>query len=146
MKTFIVPVDFSDTSKNAAIYAAQLAAGVDDSRIILLNVFDEIFAGEDGTPLYNDVEARKKIALWGLGNLMSTLPIGGNTKVECDSEAGTVVKNMNGYAKRQNADLIIMGITGSSGIDQVMIGSTTLNVVHNVTTPVMIIPPDATFK
>jgi nucleotide-binding universal stress UspA family protein len=146
MKTFIVPVDFSDTSKNAATYATRLAAGIDDSRIILLNVFDEIFAGEDGTPLYNDIEARKKIALFALEALMVTLPLGGNTRIECDAEPGTVVRNLESYARRQGADLIIMGITGSSGIDQIMIGSTTLNVVHNVSTPVMIIPPDATFK
>ena len=59
MKTFIVPVDFSDTSKNAAHYAMQIASGVDDARVILLNVFDEIVAGADGTPLQDDMEARK---------------------------------------------------------------------------------------
>ena len=146
MKTFLVPIDFSDTSRNAAVYAVQLAAGVEDAKIILLNVFDEILAGVDGTPLYNDIDARKKIAIFGLETLRNTLSPSDNITIDCDAEPGTLVHNIGDYTKRNNADLIVMGITGSSALDQVMIGSTTLHVVHNVDTPVMIIPPDATYK
>jgi nucleotide-binding universal stress UspA family protein len=38
-----------------------------------------------------------------------------------------------------------MGITGSSRITQVFMGTNTLNVIRNISCPVMIIPPDAKY-
>jgi len=47
MKTFLVPTDFSDTSKNAARYAANIAKQYQDVHIILYNVSDKIVVGSD---------------------------------------------------------------------------------------------------
>src|SRR4030095_2447169 len=69
MNKIVVPVDFSDTSKNAAQYAVQMANDIGDCSIILYNVYDEIAAGTDGTPLYNDEESRNTIALMALANV-----------------------------------------------------------------------------
>src|SRR5687768_9570554 len=107
MKTFIVPCDFSDTSKNAALYAVQLAADIRDSGVILINAMDEIVAGDDGTPLHVDDESRKKLALWGLDNIKNTLPIGYGVTVTCDAYVGTIKKNIDEYAIKHNADMII---------------------------------------
>ncbi|HSU28883.1 MAG TPA: universal stress protein, partial [Chitinophagaceae bacterium] len=41
------------------------------------------------------------------------------------------------------ATLIVMGITGKSGVKQVLFGSNTLKLIDNNLYPVMIIPPDA---
>ena len=146
MKTFIVPIDFSDTSKNAALYALHLADQIHEAHIILYNTFDEIVAGDDGTPLYNDVEARKKVVLWGLGNVKESFKVPEGVNITCHAEEGTVVKNLHKFAASMNADMIVMGITGSSRLDQILIGSTTLNVITHASIPVMIIPPDATYK
>lgn len=146
MKTFIVPVDFSDTSKNAALYALHLADQIHEAHVIFYNVFDEIVAGDDGTPLYNDVEARKKVALWGLGNVRDSFNVPAGIEISVHAEEGTVVRNIHKFAAEHNADMIVMGITGSTRLDQIMIGSTTLNVITHATIPVMIIPPDAIYK
>lgn len=146
MKTFIVPIDFSDTSKNAALYALHLADQIHDGHIILYHAFDEIVAGDDGTPLYNDIEARRNIALWGLGNVKNSFNIPSWIEMSCVAEEGTVVKNVHQFAAAHNADMIVMGITGSTRLDQILIGSTTLNVITHATIPVMIIPPDAVYK
>ena len=42
--------------------------------------------------------------------------------------------------------MVIMGITGSSRIKQVFMGTNTLNVIRHIKTPVMIIPPKAEFN
>ena len=39
MKDFIIPVDFSETSLNAARYAADMLSGKPDSHVILYNMF-----------------------------------------------------------------------------------------------------------
>ncbi|MEO5647492.1 MAG: universal stress protein [Chitinophagaceae bacterium] len=145
MKTFIVPVDFSDTSKNAAMYAVELAANLDEAKIILYNAYDEIVSGDDGTPLYNDEDSRKNLSLLALANVKDSLPQSDKITITCEAEIGTAVKNLNKFSIMNDADLIIMGINGATKLEQVMIGSTTLNVVHNVRTPVMIIPPDARY-
>ena len=56
MNNFIVPIDFSDASKNAARYAAHIANGVPDAHIILYNVFDALEYGSDSSPLGTDEE------------------------------------------------------------------------------------------
>ena len=146
MKTFIVPVDFSDTSKNAALYALHLADQIHEGHVILYHAYDEIVAGVDGTPMYNDSEARKKIALWGLDNVKNSFNIPAGIEISCIAEEGTVVKHIQQFAASHKADMIVMGITGSTKLDQILIGSTTLNVISHATIPVMIIPPDATYK
>src|SRR5688572_1402362 len=104
MKTFIVPCDFSDTSKNAALYAVQLAADIKDSSVILINALDEIVAGDDGTPLHVDDESRKKLALWGLGNIINSLPYQAGVTVTADAYIGTIKKNIDEYAIKHDAD------------------------------------------
>src|SRR5690606_8491476 len=49
-------------------------------------------------------------------------------------------------ARHQQADLVIMGITGRSPIGQTFIGSNTLKMVERKVCPVLIIPPDANYR
>ena len=61
------------------------------------------------------------------------------------AEEGSFVENIDDYVLGNHVDMVIMGITGSSRITQVFMGTNTLNVIRNITCPVMIIPPDAKF-
>lgn len=156
MKTFIVPTDFSDTSKNAARFAVQMAAAVTDAHIILYNVFDKIEAGDDGSVMYNDHEGRKKIMELGLESikieLNSKFPSVNITCLAEEKESFIERKITNGFinslerlAVKEKADLVIMGITGATRMEQIFIGSNTLSMVNKNVCPVMIVPPDAEF-
>src|SRR5947207_9422433 len=88
MKTFIVPTDFSDTSKNAARFAASLSEQVKDVQIILYNVFEKIDTeSSDGSVVYNDHGSRKKIMELALESvkteMLQTAP---NANVLCYAE------------------------------------------------------------
>jgi nucleotide-binding universal stress UspA family protein len=50
------------------------------------------------------------------------------------------------FARHNNVDLIVMGITGSTKLEQILMGSNTLKIVERRTCPVMIVPPLAQFK
>lgn len=156
MKTFIVPTDFSDTSKNAARYAARLAAELSDVHLILYNVFDKIEAGDDGSVMYNDHEGRKKIMELGLESIkieLNNLVPGLNITCEAEEKESFIERKIvNGFinsleklAVREKADLIIMGITGATRLEQIFIGSNTLSMVNKSVCPVMIVPPEAVF-
>lgn len=147
MHTIIVPTDFSETSKNAAKYAVQLASGMEDTKVVLYNVFDRIAAGTDGTPLHLDNQARKQIMEVALNNLALDLVAVAGVPIECVAEEGTnIIESIDHFARHHGAELVIIGITGASRMEQILMGSNAINLVHNSTIPVLIVPPGATYQ
>jgi nucleotide-binding universal stress UspA family protein len=147
MKTFLVPTDFSETSKNAARYAAHIARQYQDIHIILYNVSDEIAAGTDGTPLADDDHSRHKIMELALESIKIDLSKITQTQISCVAEEGTnLVDSIDRFARHNAVDMIIMGITGSTRLEQIFMGSNTLKMVDRGTCPVMIVPPFALYK
>lgn len=142
MKTFLVPVDFSATSVNAAEYAIALTKEIPDVEIILYNVYSSIsFASltdkEEGS--------RKMVTDAELTTLKGKLAASDNQHISIESEEGSFIENIEKYVLSNHIDMVVMGITGSSRITQVFMGTNTLNVVRHIDCPVMIIPPDAKF-
>lgn len=142
MKTFLVPVDFSATSVNAAEYAIALTKEIPDVEIILYNVYSSIsFASltdkEEGS--------RKMVTDAELTTLKDKLIAADNQHISIESEEGSFIENIEKYVLSNHIDMVVMGITGSSRITQVFMGTNTLNVIRHIDCPVMIIPPDAKF-
>jgi nucleotide-binding universal stress UspA family protein len=133
MHRVIVPVDFSETSLNAARYTAQMLAGKKDALAILYNNYE---SEDDYDVVVGYQESLKKEFL-----------AKGVEQVEYENEmGGDLIENIARLAHTSRATLIVMGITGKSEIRQVMFGSNTLKLVDKNLLPVMIIPPDATYK
>jgi len=148
MKTFIVPTDFSDTSKNAARFAARMAELIPDAQIILYNVFDKIDTeSSDGSVVYNDHGTRKKImelALESVKTEMLQIAPRANVVAFAEEER-SFIDSLERLARHKEANMIIMGITGATRLAQIFIGSNTLSIVNRNVCPVMIVPPDAQF-
>jgi nucleotide-binding universal stress UspA family protein len=142
MKTFLVPVDFSPTSVNAAEYAVALTKEIPDTTILLYHVYSRIsFA----TLTDKEEGSRKMVTDAELNTLKNKLNVSDNQTISIESEEGSFIESLEKHALSNHVDMIIMGITGSSRITQVFMGTNTLNVIRNVNVPVMIIPPDAKF-
>ncbi|HYE54864.1 MAG TPA: universal stress protein [Chitinophagaceae bacterium] len=147
MKTFLVPTDFSETSKNAARYAAHIAKQYPDIHIILYNVSDEIAAGTDGSPLADDDHSRHKVMELALESVKIDLSKITQSQISCVAEEGTdLIDSIDKFCRHRSVDMIIMGITGSTRLEQIFMGSNTLKMVNRGTCPVMIVPPFAQFK
>lgn len=146
MKKIIAPVDFSEPSVNAAKYAVQLASDLPDSTVTLYYVYETIVAGSDGTPLLIDPDARKNVAIVALNNLKTEIENISKIPVEIVAEEGRLAPCLEKYVKQNEIDLIVMGITGSSKLEQLIIGSNTLNVISKDICPVFIIPGNASYK
>lgn len=143
MKKFLVPVDFSGTSVNAAEYAVALTNSLPEAQIILYNVFSKI---SFSTLSESDENSRKAITDQELEDLKAKLNQGDNLKITTESEEGSFIDNIQTYVLGNHIDMIIMGITGNSRIKQVFMGTNTLNVIRHVNVPVMIIPPKAKYN
>jgi nucleotide-binding universal stress UspA family protein len=148
MKTFLVPVDFSETSKNAALYAANFAATIPGAQIILYNVYGKVYlpgtddaANSRRNVAINELESLKK----SIESLKTGVAGAATPDITYVAEEGSFVSNLEQLVKVNKFDLIVMGITGSSRLTQIFMGTNTLHVIRHVDIPVMIIPPDAKY-
>ena len=141
MKKFLVPIDFSDTSINAGKYAVALAKEIPDVHIILYHVYSRISLA---TLKSRDEGSRQQVSESELKSTQEKIA-DGDIPISCVAEEGSFVDNISDYVMGNYVDLVIMGITGSSRITQVFMGTNTLNVIRHINCPVMIIPPDAKF-
>lgn len=132
MTTIIVPTDFSQVADNAARYAAQMIKGNYESQLILLHVYDKA--------------AEKGEAEMLLDRLKDELQAKNFIKIECRlEENGDFIDTLERHARHSDAQLIVMGITGKSKLEQVFLGSNTLKIVERNVCPVLIIPSSAQY-
>ncbi|MBL7729848.1 MAG: universal stress protein [Chitinophagaceae bacterium] len=133
MHRVIIPVDFSETSLNAARFTARMLAGNKDAMAILYHNYE---SHDDIDVSHNFQESLKKEFIRA-----------GVANVVCENEmGGDLVDNIARMAHTIRATLIAMGITGKSAIRQALVGSNTLKLVDKNLYPVMIIPPDAIYN
>jgi len=146
MNNFIVPIDFSEASRNAARYAAHISNLVPDAHLILYNVFDTLEYGSDSSPLDTEGEedeSRKEIVELALASVQNELSSITKSRISLVAEEShRFLEALENYVKWNNIQLIIMGITGSTKLVQVLMGSNALNIVRKELAPVIIVPPD----
>lgn len=133
MHKVIIPVDYSETSLNAARFTSQMLAGKDNTEAIIYNNYET----------ENDLD----VCLIFQQSLKKEFMMAGVKNVSCENEmGGDLVENITRLAHTIRATLVVMGITGKSAVRQVMFGSNTLKLIDKNLYPVMIVPPDATYK
>ena len=126
MKKFLVPIDFSDTSVNAAKYAIALAKNIPDAEIILFHVYSRIsFA----TLTSKEEGSRQKVSESEL-NEVRKKSVKEMITISCVAEKVLLLKISADFAMGNFIDMVVMGITGSSKITQVFMGTNTLNVIQ----------------
>ncbi len=143
MKKFLVPVDFSLPSESAAEYAIEMTKDIPGTEIILYHVYkNDIFS------LLKDSEegSRKRATDADLKIVKDFLKNSPHQKITTVSEEGSFIDNLSTYVLSNDIDMVIMGINKSSIMSNVNIGSDTLNIISNMSTPIMIIPPGLKFK
>jgi nucleotide-binding universal stress UspA family protein len=147
MNNFIVPIDFSEASKNAARYAARIANGVADAHLILYNVFQTLEYGSDSSPLGTDEtedESRKTIVDIALESVRTELTAITGVRISIVSEqSNRFLDSLEAYVLNNDIQFIVMGTTGSTRLGEMLMGGNTLNIVKRRIVPVIIVPPDA---
>ncbi|TDH19784.1 hypothetical protein EXU57_22250 [Segetibacter sp. 3557_3] len=149
MNTILVPTDFSETARNASRYAFEFARHVSATKIVLYNAYQAPYAGDPTLPVVQlfDFEEVKKSSTERLESfrreLLPVAPEG--LAVETRSTFAILAGNIEETCEETAADLILMGITGGSGLD-VLIGSNTLSVAEQSKVPVIIVPSNAVYR
>ncbi|MGN6615879.1 MAG: universal stress protein [Ilyomonas sp.] len=133
MNNVIVPIDFSETSLNAARYAVKLFSNHPDIHLRIYNMFEKES---------EEAEIEEKLSQLKEEYLKSS-----NANVTTNCERGSdFIASLERFARYNKADLIIMGLTGRSALAQVFVGSNTLKMVDQKVCPVLIIPANLQYR
>lgn len=151
MKTILVPTDFSETARNAAAYAMQLAASLKSEKIVFYNAYQAPPVMTENilpTMPFVDIETMKEISETGMSAFVEKMKNECPPSIELVHKTGfsILLNDINEICKEEDADLIVMGITGTSKIEEVLIGSTALSVMKNTKVPLIVVPAEAKFQ
>jgi nucleotide-binding universal stress UspA family protein len=149
METLLVLTDFSKTASNAAMYAAALTHQLNVSRIILFNSYEFRPVATD-IPITTQVglAASKTDSINRLQALRNEiLPfVNATTTVDYATSENPLLYAIHALHEQYHAEITIMGITGMSGFERALIGSNTINVAREITSPLLLIPNGAAFQ
>ena len=139
IKKILVPIDFSDYSKNALKYAVQFAKHF-NAKMYLIYVVEPVIypadfsMGQVAIPS-TDIDLSKR-AEEELNNLAKTA-IDPALKVECIIKTGKPFVEINDTAAEKDVDLIIIATHGHTGVEHMLFGSTAEKVVRKAPCPVL---------
>ena len=146
MKTIIIPTDFSPIAINSMHYGIDMAVAINAS-VTLLHVYQVPVSMTDVPIVLVSVEELKKQAEEKMVELKKQVEhiTSGNLKVYTEARLGNVVDELEDFCKHIKPFAVVMGTKGSSSVERVLFGSTTLTTIRHLTWPVITVPPGKTF-
>jgi nucleotide-binding universal stress UspA family protein len=139
MKKIIVPIDFSEHSEYALEAAANLAQKYGSELLVLhmLELSNAILTA-DSSALNEEAVFYLKLAEQKFDTFLDK-PYLENLNVTPIVKHFKVWSEVNDVANEHDANLIVMGSHGASGVKEVLVGSNTEKVVRHADIPVLVI-------
>ncbi|MEW6003792.1 MAG: universal stress protein [Stygiobacter sp.] len=138
IKNILVPIDFSDYSKNALKYAVEFAKTF-TAKLYLIYVVEPMIypadfsMGQIAIPSTDiDIQSRAEEEFKKLTN-----EIDKSLQVETIIKTGKPFVEINETALEKNIDLIIIATHGHTGVEHLLFGSTAEKVVRKAPCPVL---------
>jgi nucleotide-binding universal stress UspA family protein len=145
MKTIIVPTDFSAIADNAMNFAADMAAYVHASLMLVHVYYVPVALGEVPVPLSTEEEIRK-MSEEKLQVKKETIEKKHSIKIYTEARLGTVVDEIGKLCDTVQPFAVVMGTRGAGKLERALFGSSTLSAIRHLQVPVLVIPPEARFK
>ncbi|WPR76974.1 universal stress protein [Algoriphagus sp. NG3] len=146
MTKVLIPFDFSEQAQNALQFATNLSAKFENVQITVLHVIEVpassgmgTMGGGEAVPEYEnqmffiELMDRRKQQFRDMETQYAGNSYAFNTKIVL----GNAFQNISSAIQEENPDLVIMGSKGSSGLEEVLIGSNTEKVVRTSHCPVV---------
>jgi nucleotide-binding universal stress UspA family protein len=146
IQKILVPTDNSPTALKAVQYAAEIAK-FQRATIHLLYVLDDRYMSymsltdDDKTSMPNLQSKMESAMEKELNDLIQKQDLPAERFV-FQIKTGKPCEEICGYANEVDADLIIMGTHGATGIKRILIGSVAERVVRRGQRPVLVVRPD----
>lgn len=147
MKKILVPIDFSQHSKNAMRIAAAIAAK-HGAQLELLHtnvtaVYSAPLSEYASATLYtedqNYDDSASRLLERAKHELMDD-PAFAKLKIETRVEEGYLHSCIRNVAEEDDVDLVVMGTKGATGVNEFLVGSNTEKVIRTAPCPVLAVP------
>jgi len=147
MKKILVPTDFSPNANRAIDYAVQIAK-LNQATIYVIHAMDHLYpVGESNLLSKEDYNKQQtEEAFTSLEMIRRSIEDTEQVLVNIQLYNGSVTDTIVVAAEEHQADLVIMGTLGITGIKDKIFGSQTAAVISNSTVPVMAIPLEYDWK
>lgn len=151
MKKILVPVDFSQYSRNALSVASEIALK-SGAILELLHVnlaviysvpFSEYAAGVNFIQEDEQYDQSATLALEKLKLEILSMPAYTDLNITLRVEDGYLHSTVRNVAKEDGVDLVVMGTRGASGMSEFLVGSNTEKVIRTAPCPVLAVPENA---
>lgn len=142
MKKIIVPIDFSEHSEFALKVAAKFAKR-NDAELLALHMLEmsDVLLTTDDQEQHQKIVFFLKLAEQRFEEFLKKDYLS-DINVTPIVKHFKVFSEVNDVAEEHNADLIVMGSHGASGIKEFFVGSNTEKVVRNADVPVLVVKND----
>lgn len=140
IETILFPTDYSETANKALAHAIEITKK-NNAKLILVHVEEMIsfIMPRVVLPMNNINVQMAEASEAGLKKLSMKIKAEHGINIEYKGYSGNVHENIIRAAHVFNADLIVMGTHGTSGIKEWFFGSNAFSVVNNATVPVLTI-------
>ena len=142
----LVPIDYSDHSRAALAYAADLAKAFGAS-LDLVHVWDRPTYATDAVMVHRPGEAHKPIselirenAEKDMADLLASLSLPSELKVESRLLSGDPASTLLAELKKGTHDLVVISTHGRTGIAHLLLGSIAEKLVRLSPVPVLTVP------
>jgi nucleotide-binding universal stress UspA family protein len=144
MKTILITSDFSENSIDAA-HAGIEFARLFHAKVILMHVYSLPLPTTE-FPEMIDFTAYENIKSTQLDQLRKKLSVPG-VEIEALTVPGlSFYEEVKTCTDERNIDLIVMGLTGSSRMSEILLGSNTMSLLAQATVPVLAVPKGFSLK
>ena len=149
-KTIMVPTDGSGFDREAIRVALRIGertgAKVRLVRVLPTGSFFGVAAASEGLALAPEVvRDEHDRALSELYSLAAECRATSKADISVDLHDGPVTDVLQGYARRNDIDLIVISTHGRSGLSRLSLGSVTDSLIRHTTIPVLVVRPSASY-
>lgn len=146
MKTFLIPIDFSDISYNSAQYGLDIAGFLNAQQVIFYHSYRETPKGL--LEIIDEENAYQRASVRHIERMVQKLTLPHNIRQEqlvYEADDRPVIDGIEHLAETHAVSLVIMGISGLSDVDSTLIGQHTLGVASSAPAPLLIVPRNHRF-
>lgn len=152
MKRILLPIDFSETSENAFVYALEMAK-LFKAKLVLLHTFELPIVDSQSMPINYSV-MYESIELSNFEHFKQMMPKLHKIAEERNLGAiemshilmdGDLLISIKKVIEQESIDFVVMGTKGATGWFDSIIGTNTGSVISNVSVPVLSVPIESKY-
>lgn len=148
MNSILVPTDFSKNSNAAIDYGCELAKSL-GAQILIVNIYTPAVTQHDmaGSLVQEEILSAQKASEENLAAINDQIKKQ-YPAISCETQfaVGGIVDAIDIIVSGNDIDLVIMGTRGASGLDRILFGSNTTQVIEKVKCPVLAVPVNSPFQ